>query len=181
MFARFVAPVFAAFVALTSLSGTVTPAHADSARDAKFLKKLEGTWRGPGEIVAGKYKGTKFNCDLGGSTPSSAVGMTLAGGCRVGVFTQDMQASVKLSGKTYKGAFLDGAKGEGLDVVSGNVTNDRMVLTLKRKDLDGAMLARLANDNQLNVTISVKVGEELVPVIGMRLNRIDNMAVSSTK
>lgn len=157
------------------------PAQADSDRDARFLSKLEGTWRGPGEIVAGKYKGTKFNCSLGGATPSQGLGMSLKGDCRVGVFTQRMEADVTHSGKSYTGTFLDGALGEGLDVVAGNVTSDRIVLTLKRKDLNGAMLARLANDNKLNVTVSVRVGKELVPVIGMSLNRIDNMAVSSTK
>lgn len=168
------------FVLVASIATTL-PALADQARDARFLKMIEGSWRGPGEIVAGKYKGTKFTCHLNGTNPANQLGMGLKGDCRVGVFTQEMEAFVTHTGKTYTGTFLDGALGEGLDVVAGNVTNDRIVLTLNRKDLDGAMLARLANRNQLNVTVSVRVGEELVPVIGMSLDRIDNMAVGSTR
>lgn len=175
MFVRLVASC----VSLAAITTTSLPAHADAARDAKFLKKIEGSWRGPGEIVAGKYKGTKFTCDLDGSNPPKDLGMALKGNCRVGLFSQKMEASVQRKGGTYKGAFLDGALGEGLDVTAGNVTSDRVVLTLKRKELNGAMLARLANDNKLNVTVSVRVGEELVPVIGMSLNRIDKMAVGS--
>lgn len=173
--------LFASLFVMAAMVATAVPAVADEARDARFLKKIEGKWRGPGEIVAGKYKGTKFTCNLDGSNPANELGMGLQGDCRVGVFTQKMEAFVTRSGKTYKGSFLDGALGEGLDVVAGNVTDDRMVLTLNRKDLDGAMLARLANRNQLNVTVSVRVGEELVPVIGMSLDRIDNMSVGSVK
>ncbi len=158
---------------------TTAPALANDTRDAKFFTKIEGKWRGPGEIVAGKYKGTKFTCDLDGTTPKSSLGMALDGQCRVGVFTQKMSASVERKGRGYKGTFLDGAVGEGLDVVSGNVSDDRVVLTLNRKQLNGAMLARLASDNKLNVTVSVRVGDDLVPVIGMSLDRIDATAVGS--
>ena len=54
-----------------------------------------------------------------------------------------------------------------------------MVLGLNRKELNGAMLARVADKNTMNVTVSVRVDKELVPVIGMSLKRIDNMAVGS--
>lgn len=173
--------LFASCVAFATIASTSLPAHADSIRDAKFLKKIQGTWRGPGEIVAGKYKDTSFTCQLEGSTPAADLGMALMGSCRVGVFSQKMQASVVHDSKTYKGKFLDGAAGEGLDITAGNVTNDRIVLTLKRKDLDGAMLARLASNDKLNVTISVRVGKELVPVIGMSLDRIDDSSTAAAR
>ncbi len=48
---------------------------------------------GPGEIVAGKYKGTKFTCTLDGTTPAEKAGMTLDGSCRVGIFNQPMKAT----------------------------------------------------------------------------------------
>ena len=107
--------------------------------------------------------------------------MTLDGGCRVGMFTQKMNATVARKGRSYTGSFLDGADGEGLDVIAGSITPSRAVLTLKRNQLDGAMLARLASNNQLNITVSVNVGETLVPVIGMKLDRIDSVAVGSVK
>jgi len=133
------------------------------------------------EIVAGKYKGTKFNCSFTGSTPSGKVGMTLDGGCRVGVFTQKMSATVQHSGnKGYRGTFLDGADGKGLDIVSGNVVDARkVVFALNRNQLKGVMQARIPDDNTMNVTVSVRVDEELVPVIGMSLKRVDSGTVGA--
>lgn len=170
-----------ALLAAGILSAPATASAGASGKDAKFFTQLTGQWKGPGEIVAGKYKGTKFVCDFDGSTPADGMGMTMDGSCRVGVFSQKMSAVIARAGKVYKGRFLDGAAGEGLDVVGGNVSPDRVVLTLKRKQLDGAMLARMIDNNRMNVTISVQVNEELVPVIGMTLNRIDGSAVSSIK
>jgi hypothetical protein len=155
-------------------------AAADAAEnDRKFFEQIQGEWAGPGEIVAGKYKGTKFTCTFTGSTPGAKVGMSLDGACRVGVFTQKMSASVERKGRTYRGTFMDGAAGKGLDVVSGSVEGRKVVLTLNRNALNGAMLARLPNDNTMTVTVSVRVEEQLVPVIGMNLKRVDGAAVGS--
>lgn len=177
MFNRLVLTVLA-----VAATGAMTiPAHADKARDARFFQQIEGKWRGPGEIVAGKYKGTKFVCQFDGSVPQSTLGMSLDGDCRVGLFTQRMSATVERAGRTYKGTFLDGADGEGLDVTAGSVSPDRVALTLNRKQLNGAMLARLADQNTLNVTVSVRVGEQLVPVIGISLDRLDPVKIGSVR
>jgi hypothetical protein len=150
-------------------------------RDKKFFETVEGEWVGPGEIVAGKYKGTKFNCSFTGSTPAGKVGMTLDGGCRVGVFTQKMSATVEHSGnKGYRGMFLDGAAGKGLDIVAGNVVDaHKVVFSLNRNQLKGVMQARIPDDNTMTVTVSVRVDEQLVPVIGMNLKRVDGSAVGA--
>ncbi|MBX3578013.1 MAG: hypothetical protein KF723_12440 [Rhizobiaceae bacterium] len=148
-------------------------------RDRKFFESVEGEWTGPGEIVAGKYKGTKFVCTLTGSTPNGTIGMSLDGGCRVGMFTQKMSAKVEKRGKGYSGTFLDGADGKGLDIVSGNVDGKKVVFSLNRASLKGAMLARLPNSNTMNVTVSVRVDDEMVPVIGMKLKRVDGTAVGA--
>jgi hypothetical protein len=150
-----------------------------SASDRTFFKSVEGQWAGPGEIVAGKYKGTKFNCTFAGSTPSDAVGMTLDGGCRVGLFTQKMSATVKQKGRSYTGSFMDGSEGKGLDVVSGAVTGNKVVFGLNRAQLNGAMLARMAGPDSMNVTVSVRVDDEMVPVIGVALKRVDGQAVGA--
>ena len=109
------------------------------------------------------------------------LGMALDGGCRVGVFMQKMSASVIQSGKAgYEGQFMDGAKGSGLDIISGNVVNDRkVVFAINRKQLRGIMQARLPDDNTMNVTVSVLVDDDMVPVIGMSLKRVDGMAVGT--
>ena len=154
---------------------------AASDRDARFFSKIEGKWRGPGEIVNGKYKGTKFTCVFDGLTPNNELGMTLDGGCRVGLFSQKMKAEVVRSGRSYTGTFMDGALGDGLDVIAGNVSRNGVVLTLQRNQLRGAMLARLASEDQLNITVSVNVGDQLVPVIGMKLDRLDGVSVGAVR
>lgn len=164
-----------------SLSGI---AHAEPAkapeRDKKFFKSVEGEWVGPGEIVAGKYKGTKFTCSFTGSTPDGKVGMSLDGGCRVGVFTQKMSATIEQKGRSYRGTFLDGSAGKGLDIVSGNVVDGRkVVLSLNRNQLNGVMQARVPDENSMHVTVSVRVDKQLVPVIGMKLSRVDETAVGA--
>ncbi|PWW04424.1 hypothetical protein DFR52_1011122 [Hoeflea marina] len=162
-----------------SLAATAmaAPAHAN---DKAFFESVGGTWKGPGEIVAGKYKGTKFVCNLiGDPARSRAAGITLDGTCRVGVFNQKMSATITQKGKSYTGKFLDGAAGEGLDIVSGRVTADRVTMGINRKKLNGAMVARLNDSETLNITISVSVGATLVPVIGMTLKR-DAQEVATT-
>ncbi|QPC87948.1 hypothetical protein GA830_15220 [Mesorhizobium sp. NBSH29] len=168
-----------AFLPLLALSAPVTSAIAADESDKTFFHSVEGEWAGPGEIIAGKYKGTKFNCTFTGATPAAKAGMSLDGACRVGVFTQKMSASIERAGRTYKGKFMDGAAGKGLDVIAGNVDGDKVILSLNRAQLKGAMLARLPDNNTLNVTISVRVGKQMVPVIGMGLKRIDSTAVGS--
>lgn len=181
MFSR--VPTFALGLAALAAAtfGATAPVEAGS-RDKAFFEGVSGSWSGPGEIVAGKYKGTKFNCSLSGTTEDSATGITLDGYCRVGVFKQPMKAVIKSAGRNYKGQFLDGAAGKGLDIVSGNVTGQKMVVGITRAKLNGAMIARLQGKNTMTVTISVKVEDQMIPVIGMSLNRdTEELAVGSIK
>ena len=150
-------------------SAFATPAFAGG--DEAFFRQVVGQWSGPGEIVAGKYKGTKFVCNFAGSEHAKATGMALDGSCRVGLFSQPMHAEVIQVGRSYRGAFQNGANGKGLDVVSGNVEGNRMVVGLDRKQLKGAMVARLADRDTMAITVSVRVADDLVPVIGMNLKR----------
>ena len=57
-----------------------------------------------------------------------------------------------------------------------------MVVGINRAKLNGAMVARVSNDNSMNITISVKVADQMIPVIGVTLARdIDQIAVGSIK
>ncbi len=150
----------------------IAPAAANDS-DKLFFEGVQGVWTGPGEIVAGKYKGTKFTCKLNGTTPAGKVGMTLDGSCRVGVFSQKMSASVERKGRAYRGRFLDGAAGEGLDIVAGQVAGRKVSLAISRKDLNANMSARLSGSDAMNVTVSVRVDSQMVRVIAMDLKRID--------
>ena len=159
----------------------VAPAATAATRDKAFFESVAGSWKGPGEIVAGKYKGTKFTCNLTGEpTDDNSAGIKLDGTCRVGVFKQPMTAVISQAGSTYKGKFLDGAAGKGLDVVSGAVTEDTVVVGINRAKLNGAMIARVRDDKTMNITVSVKVESQMIPVIGLTLTRqVDEMAVGS--
>ncbi len=167
-----------AFALATLLALGTFPAEARDG-DAAFFEKVSGKWSGPGEIVAGKYKGTKFTCNFDGTNPAASTGITMDGTCRVGVFAQEMKATIQRSGSSYKGSFLDGSQGKGLDITAGNVAGNRVTLALNRKQLNGAMLAKMNGNDSMNVTISVRVDKEMVPVIGMTLNRVDNSATGS--
>jgi hypothetical protein len=167
---KFAAPLFA--LAVTALLAASFPAAARDA-DSVFFEKVSGKWAGPGEIVAGKYKGTKFTCQFDGTNPAASAGITMDGTCRVGVFAQEMKATILRTGTGYKGSFLDGSKGKGLDITAGNVAGNRVTMALNRKQLNGAMLAKMTGDNDMNVTISVRVEKDMVPVIGMSLKRVD--------
>lgn len=141
-------------------------------KDKVFFDSVSGIWRGPGEIVAGKYKGTKFHCRFNGAPSAEhAVGVAMDGHCRVGIFSQKMTAIIGDRGGRYSGKFQDGADGEGLDLISGRVSGNKIVVGLNRKKLNGAMVAHLEEPDVMNVTISVKVRERLIPVIGMTLSR----------
>ena len=168
--------------AILATTAFALPAAAGS-RDKAFFQQVAGSWSGKGEIVAGKYKGTKFACDLTGDTaPAKGAGIQLDGFCRVGVFKQPMSALITRSGGTYKGKFLDGAAGKGLDITSGQVAGNKVVVGINRQKLNGAMIARLESDNKMNITISVKVENKMVPVIGLSLDRsLDDIAVGSIK
>ena len=174
-------------VALAALLLAAPAAHAgDRAGDGAFFDSLAGAWSGPGEIVAGKYKGTRFSCALDGESLRAGrgeeLGMELAGKCRVGLFSQTIAARVERRGRGYTGAFLDGARGKGLDVVAGNVDGNRLTVGMEREDLKGAMVAKIKDNGRLAVTVSVRVGDELVPVIGMDLSRrLDATATGSIR
>jgi hypothetical protein len=175
----FLSAILAVSTASAILPATSANAAA-SEKDQKFFQSVEGRWAGPGEVVAGKYKGTKFTCNLTGTTPDHRAGMTLDGTCRVGLFTQKMSAVVDESVHGgYHGTFLDGAKGKGLDIVAGDVNGRTVVFALNRNALKGTMAAKLPDPNTMMVTISVKVNDDLVPVIGVNLKRMDNVAIGA--
>ncbi|MDA4848254.1 hypothetical protein [Hoeflea poritis] len=163
------------------IAGFATPSWAGQ-KDKIFFESVEGSWRGPGEIVAGKYKGTKFVCKFKGAPSAEhAVGVAMDGHCRVGIFSQKMSAFIGGKRGKYSGRFQDGAKGDGLDIISGQINGNKIVVGLNRKKLDGAMVAHLEEPNVMNVTISVKVRERLIPVIGMTLSRERRVGASNAQ
>lgn len=166
-------------LALPTLALVAAAPAAASERDMRFFRNVEGVWSGPGEIVAGKYKGTKFTCRLNGTTPAGKAGMTLDGSCRVGVFSQRISATVEKSARGgYRGKFLDGAAGEGLDILSGNVNGKGVTFSISRNQLQGALSARVPDPKSMTVSVSVKVDRQMVRVIAMNLTRVGDAPVT---
>ena len=158
---------------LLTLSGmalTAAFAWQAEASERSYFRAAEGNWSGAGSIIAGPYKNTRFTCRLAGTT-AGKVGMDLSGTCRVGLFSQPMSARVTKSGKGYRGAFLDGAKGKGLDIVGGTLRGTKLQLNIRRKQLNGVMVARMKDSGTMNITISVKVNRKLVPFITLGLKK----------
>ncbi len=162
-------PLSAAVASVAILTTSIVVPSA-SANERAYFRDIAGTWSGAGQIVAGPYKNTRFTCNLTGTTPQRA-GMKLSGTCRVGLFSQPIEATVVKRGRTYKGKFLDGAKGKGLDIVSGRLRSKKLVLGIKRKQLRGSMVANLKSRNKLNISILVNVDNKQVPFIGLTLGR----------
>ncbi|MBP1846081.1 hypothetical protein J2046_004355 [Rhizobium petrolearium] len=181
MYPRLLSLIGGLAVLTVAATSAMAPQAEAAPRDKVFFQSVAGAWKGPGEIVAGKYKGTKFSCSLTGApTPDGDVGIKLDGTCRVGVFQQPMSAVITQSGRGYTGKFLDGAEGKGLDIISGSVNGDKVVMGINRAKLNGAMVASLRGENKMNITISVKVEDQMIPVIGLSLDRdLDSIAVGS--
>ena len=164
-----------AFGAALIISAASVPSYSS---DYAYFKGVEGQWSGAGRIVAGPYKNTRFTCNLAGRTPGRA-GMKLSGTCRVGLFSQKIEATVDKRGRSYRGLFLDGEKGKGMDITSGRLRGKRLVLNIKRKQLRGTMVANLKGKNSLNITISVRVNGGLTPFIGLTLQRSGSVQKTS--
>lgn len=157
---------------LTALFLALAASGFAHASDSAFFSQVQGKWSGPGEIVAGKYKGTKFTCVFDGVNPAAKTGMKIDGYCRVGVFSQPMNAIIEKASGSYRGKFLDGEAGEGMDIIGGRYSANKLVVNIKRKDLRGVLVASKDNADHMQMTISVRVDGRLIPVIGMRLDRM---------
>jgi hypothetical protein len=75
---------------------------------------------------------------------------------------------------------MGGSTESGMDIVGGNVVDaQKVVFTINRKQLNGVMQARVPDGNSMTVTVAVRVNNQLVPVIGMSLKRVDSVEVGA--
>ena len=173
------ARVFSTLFAIATLITVGFAPTISEASERTYFRNVQGSWAGAGKIVAGKYKNTRFTSTFQGTTPKG-IGMKLNGKCRVGLFSQTIKANIIKRGNSFRGTFLDGAKGKGLDIVSGKLRRNRLIVGINRKKLTGTMVANLKNRNKMHVTISVRANNRLVPVIGLTLNRSAKKAELAT-
>ena len=158
------------FLVATLAAPLVLAAQASDA-SPRYFAKVQGQWKGSGSVIAGKYKGTRFNCRLNGSQQTAAT-LDIAGTCRIGLFTQKISARLVRHGRSYRGVFLDGAQGKGMDITSGRVANDKLTVAINSKGLTGAIVANFVRRDALRVSISVRISSgEYVPVVGLDLKK----------
>jgi hypothetical protein len=140
MFSKFrILPLCLAAIILLAAS----PSSARDA-DAVFFESVAGVWKGPGEIVAGKYKGTKFVCNLTGDPK---------GKCRGHSWTEPLpgrRLQPENVGRHHpQGQGLHRPLSRRIGRQPGSTSSrarsagDRAVMGINRKTLNGAMIARL--------------------------------------
>jgi len=169
---------YVVFLLATILIGSIGSANAAN-QEKQFLQSIAGQWSGPGEIVAGKYKGTKFTCTLSGTSETAEIGMTLDGVCRLGIFSQPIRAKFARSANGYHGTFNNGSQAQGLDITSGQIRKDHMIFDLNRQQFNGNMTARLADRNLMNITLAIRIEKAVIPIIDMKLTRTGPPPISN--
>ena len=155
---------------IISIAILCSPAYAGV---ETFFEDIKGEWAGNGEVVAGKWEKTRFHCSFKGIATLKTA-MELTGKCRSSIFTQPITANLKQTEDgSFKGNFLGGVDGNknGINIISGKLKGNKLIVQLNRKKLFGAMVINHTNPNTIEVTISVQFKEKLIPFIGLTLNR----------
>ncbi|MBB4121827.1 hypothetical protein [Martelella radicis] len=166
------ARLFSSAMIAAALVSALPAASAAESDDSAFFRQVAGKWSGPGKIVEGKMKGTRFRCELDGlPIEGDTQGFKLDGKCRAGLFTHPMTAIFIREKDGYRGRFLDGEDGDGLEVTGGSVEDGKAVIALRREEVEGALVTNLIGDEDLNITLLIKGGTRYVPVIGLSLKR----------
>ena len=161
-------PLIAAFAVALPMAPSLS---GEAEASQRYFKSIKGSWKGAGSVVAGKYKGTRFNCRLNGSQAQRSQ-LDVKGTCRIGLFTQKISAKLRRRGNSYRGVFLDGAKGSGMDITSGRMGGNKLTVAINSKGLTGAIVANLVERDKLRVSISVRISDgRYVPVVGLDLTR----------
>lgn len=162
---RVLALALSAALALAAL-----PARADDAAD--FMQRFSGEWMGSGQLLFGE--GTHFGCELKGDPSTTRLSFDMTGRCWMGAFSMPVTARLRYNSETraFYGAFLDGAKGAGVDIVGARKA-EGVSLKLMREDAQGRLTAETVSPDQMKVMMFYRdpgSGREL-PVVAMGFER----------
>ena len=153
------------------------PAHAADAAD--FIEKFSGEWLGTGQILFGSENGLKFHCALNGDPSRTQLTFGMKGRCWMGALSAPVHAQLRFHAATdqFYGQFMDGAEGDGVDVV-GTRAGDGFSMQLTRGPLQGRLAADAINADQMKVTIYYRsrVQKRDVPVLALGFTRKDSGA-----
>jgi hypothetical protein len=160
--------------------GTATLAAAETAQRAAaqdpgpFIQRFSGEWRGTGRLLIGPENGMTFHCTLEGDPSRSQLTFAMRGKCWTGKLSAQVHAKVRYNAETdrFYGAFMDGAKGDGADIV-GERAGEGFLLKLSRGAAQGRLHAEPVGTDRMKVVISLRdrVNDRDVPVVAMGFAR----------
>jgi len=153
-------PVFATLAVLAlSLQGLSLPSAATAGENdaATFMERFSGEWRGTGKLLVGPETGLKFHCALDGDPSRTELTFGMTGKCWAGRLSAQVYARLHFNAETnrFYGDFLDGAEGNGVDVI-GERKDDGFSLLLSRGMAQGELIAKPAGRNKMTITILLK-------------------------
>lgn len=164
--------VLSLFLAVAVATGVSGSARADDA--AAFMGHFSGDWLGTGQLLFGAENGMKFHCELRGDPSRSGLEFGMSGGCWMGLLSAPVHARLRYSTETreFYGEFMDGADGEGLDVI-GTRNGDGFSLKLARGSTQGRLAADAVNADQMKIVIfySDRANSRELPVAAMGFTR----------
>jgi hypothetical protein len=139
-----------AISAAVVMSGSL--AHAD---ESEFLRTLDGSWRGKGEVkIRTNRKPINVTCDFTSSGKGAA--FLLDGRCRgLIVVSRKIRADLKARGNSYSGAYI--GAGTGTAGLSGKRRGDTINLSVRwAKEVNGDRQAQMRveklNQNAMRLT-----------------------------
>ena len=150
-------PVFATLAVLAlSLPGLSLPSTASAGENdaATFMERFSGEWRGTGRLLIGPETGMKFHCALDGDPSRTELTFGMNGKCWAGRLSAQVYARLHYNAETnrFYGDFLDGAEGNGVDVI-GERKDEGFSLLLSRGMTQGELIAKPAGLNKMTITI----------------------------
>jgi hypothetical protein len=148
------------------------PAFADDAAD--FMQRFSGEWLGTGKLLFGEESGLEFHCELKGDPSRTQLTFGMTGRCWMGNLSGAVNARLHYNSETnqFYGAFLDGAEGDGLDVVAARA-GDGFSMRLIRGAAQGRLTAEAVNRDQLRVMMYYydRANDRELPVVAMGFTR----------
>ena len=166
---------FASLAVLAALC--LGPANAARAADpTAFMEKFSGAWLGTGQLLIGSDNGLQFHCELNGDPSRTRLTFGMTGRCWMGRLSAPVHAQLRFyaEGDRFYGEFMDGAKGDGVDVV-GEGAGEGFAMQLSRGPVQGRLVADAVNADQLKVMLYYKSRAQSreIPVVAMGFTRKD--------
>jgi hypothetical protein len=161
--------VFALALSVALVTMAALPAKAE-----QIIGRFAGEWIGTGQVLMGLQRGTTFRCELKNDPSESQLDFDMSGRCWLGNLSAPVNAQLRYNTDTsqYFGKFLNGAEGQGCDIIGGRA-GEAISLKLMRGSLQGRLKVERVGPDQMKVMLfyrDAKSAREL-PVVAMGFAR----------